>query len=102
MRGQRHAPAALYPRERPGNRCTGRWEINTTEKYTLKNSVYLQLKQYTCMSPNPGTIFISPVLTRHAFDHVPSEISSHISQNEDSSGMERDHLPLFFFFPAYI
>ena len=25
MRGQRHAPAALYPRERPGTRCTGGW-----------------------------------------------------------------------------
>ena len=23
--GQRHAPAALYPRERPGNHCTGGW-----------------------------------------------------------------------------
>jgi hypothetical protein len=23
--GQRHAPAALYPRERPGTHCTGRW-----------------------------------------------------------------------------
>ena len=23
--GQRHAPAALYPRERPGTRCTGGW-----------------------------------------------------------------------------
>ena len=25
MRGQRHAPAALYPRGRPGNHCTGGW-----------------------------------------------------------------------------
>ena len=25
MRGQRHAPAALYPRERPGTHCTGCW-----------------------------------------------------------------------------
>ena len=25
MRGQRHAPAALYPRERPGTHCTGGW-----------------------------------------------------------------------------
>ena len=25
MRGQRHAPAALYPRERPGTHCTGDW-----------------------------------------------------------------------------
>ena len=25
MRGQRHAPAASYPRERPGTRCTGGW-----------------------------------------------------------------------------
>ena len=25
MRGQRHAPAALYPRERPGTYCTGGW-----------------------------------------------------------------------------
>ena len=25
MRGQRHAPAALYPRERPGIHCTGGW-----------------------------------------------------------------------------
>jgi len=23
--GQRHAPAALYPRERPGNHCIGAW-----------------------------------------------------------------------------
>jgi hypothetical protein len=23
--GQRHAPAALYPRERPGTHCTGGW-----------------------------------------------------------------------------
>jgi hypothetical protein len=23
--GQRHAPAAFYPRERPGTRCTGGW-----------------------------------------------------------------------------
>jgi len=23
VRGQRHAPAALYPRERPGTHCTG-------------------------------------------------------------------------------
>jgi hypothetical protein len=23
--GQRHTPAALYPRERPGTRCTGGW-----------------------------------------------------------------------------
>ena len=23
--GQRHAPAALYPRERPGTYCTGGW-----------------------------------------------------------------------------
>ena len=25
VRVQRHAPAALYPRERPGTRCTGGW-----------------------------------------------------------------------------
>ena len=25
MRGQRHAPAAPYPRERPGTHCTGDW-----------------------------------------------------------------------------
>ena len=25
VRGQRHAPAALYPRERPGTHCTGEW-----------------------------------------------------------------------------
>jgi hypothetical protein len=25
VRGQRHAPAALYPRERPGSHCTGGW-----------------------------------------------------------------------------
>ena len=25
MRGQLHAPAALYPRERPGTHCTGSW-----------------------------------------------------------------------------
>ena len=25
MRGQRHAPAAPYPRERPGTHCTGGW-----------------------------------------------------------------------------
>ena len=25
MRGQRHAPAALYPRERAGTHCTGGW-----------------------------------------------------------------------------
>jgi len=23
--GQQHAPAALYPRERPGTHCTGGW-----------------------------------------------------------------------------
>ena len=23
--GERHAPAALYPRERPGTHCTGGW-----------------------------------------------------------------------------
>jgi hypothetical protein len=26
MRGHRHAPAALYPRERPSTHCTGGWE----------------------------------------------------------------------------
>jgi len=25
VRGERHAPAALYPRERPGTHCTGDW-----------------------------------------------------------------------------
>jgi len=25
VRGQRHAPAALYPRERPGIHCIGGW-----------------------------------------------------------------------------
>jgi hypothetical protein len=25
VRGQRHAPAAIYPRERPGTPCTGGW-----------------------------------------------------------------------------
>ena len=25
VKGQRHAPAALYPRERPGTHCTGGW-----------------------------------------------------------------------------
>jgi hypothetical protein len=25
VRGQRHDPAALYPRERPGTHCTGSW-----------------------------------------------------------------------------
>jgi hypothetical protein len=25
VRGQRHAPAAFYPRERPGTYCTGGW-----------------------------------------------------------------------------
>jgi len=25
MSGQQHAPAALYPRERPGTHCTGGW-----------------------------------------------------------------------------
>jgi hypothetical protein len=25
VRGQRHAPASLYPRERPGTHCTGGW-----------------------------------------------------------------------------
>ena len=25
MRGQRHAPAAFYPQERPGTHCTGGW-----------------------------------------------------------------------------
>ena len=27
MRGQRHAPAALFPRERPGTHCTGGWVV---------------------------------------------------------------------------
>ena len=27
VRGQRHAPAALYPRERPGTHCTGGWLV---------------------------------------------------------------------------
>ena len=27
MRGQRHAPAALYPRERTGIHCTGGWVV---------------------------------------------------------------------------
>jgi len=25
VRGQRHAPAALYPQERPGTHCIGGW-----------------------------------------------------------------------------
>jgi len=25
VRGQRHAPAATYPQERPGTHCTGGW-----------------------------------------------------------------------------
>jgi len=25
VRGQRHAPAAYYPQERPGTHCTGGW-----------------------------------------------------------------------------
>jgi hypothetical protein len=25
VRGQCHAPAAIYPRERPGTHCTGGW-----------------------------------------------------------------------------
>jgi hypothetical protein len=25
LRGQRHAPAGIYPRERPGTHCTGGW-----------------------------------------------------------------------------
>jgi hypothetical protein len=25
VRGQRHAPAAFYPRKRPGTHCTGGW-----------------------------------------------------------------------------
>ena len=25
VRGQRHAPAAIYPQERPGTHCTGGW-----------------------------------------------------------------------------
>jgi len=25
VRGQHHAPAVLYPRERPGTHCTGGW-----------------------------------------------------------------------------
>ena len=25
VRGQRHAPTVLYPRERPGTHCTGGW-----------------------------------------------------------------------------
>jgi hypothetical protein len=25
VRGQRHAPAAIYPREEPGTHCTGGW-----------------------------------------------------------------------------
>ena len=29
MRGQRHAPAALCPRERPGTHCTGGWPVWT-------------------------------------------------------------------------
>ena len=27
MRGQRHAPPAPYPRERPGTHCTGGWVV---------------------------------------------------------------------------
>jgi hypothetical protein len=31
MRGKRHAPAALYPRERPGTHCTGDWVGRTAD-----------------------------------------------------------------------
>jgi hypothetical protein len=27
VKGQRYAPAALYPRERPGTHCTGGWRL---------------------------------------------------------------------------
>ena len=27
VRGQRHAPAGIYPRERPGNHCTVGWVV---------------------------------------------------------------------------
>ena len=35
MRGRRHAPAALYPRERHGTRCTGGWMDTRAGLYGL-------------------------------------------------------------------
>jgi len=56
VRGQRHAPAAPYPRERPGTHCTGDWvgfragldwcgksrptEIRSPDRPTRRHSLY--------------------------------------------------------------
>jgi len=37
--GQQHAPAALYPRERPGTHCTGGWVGPRAIKYYYDDEI---------------------------------------------------------------
>jgi len=41
LMGQRHAPAALYPRERPGTHCTGGWLLHRNSKENGSGSVWV-------------------------------------------------------------
>jgi len=43
VRGQRHAPAAPYTRERPGTHCTGGWVGLRAGLDTCKNSDVLRV-----------------------------------------------------------
>jgi len=49
MSGQQHAPAALYPRERHGTRCTGGYLLRIfVEMYSqIASSVRLRRQQYS-------------------------------------------------------
>ena len=73
MRGQRHAPAALYPRERPGTHCTGGWVgpragLDRCGKYRLPpgfdpRTVQLVASRYTDYATRPTNLLgASPVL----------------------------------------
>ena len=79
MRGQRHAPAALYPQERPGTHSTGGWvgprtgldrcenlaptEIRSADRPARSQSLY-RLHYVTHLDDSRGLNIRSPVI-RH-------------------------------------
>ena len=101
VRGQRHAPAALYPRERHGTQCTGGWVggpvpvwtgvenlaptgIRSPDRAACSQSLYLlsyrparcvhQTKLQTYSSAHP--IYLKRLVGKEIIFSVPTAVSN--------------------------
>ena len=69
VRGQRHAPAALYPRERPGTHCIGGWVGPRAGLDKCgKSRPPTGIRSSDRPAPQPVAIPTEPTLLRSAYD----------------------------------